>query len=79
MATIGAAKFKAECLGLLDEVKAKGTRITITKKGEPYAELVPVKGNSKADPLDFYYIGRGEIHGDLITPLTPIDDYEAYK
>ncbi len=40
MKTIGAAKFKEQCLSLLDEVDEEG--IIITKRGEPVAKLIPI-------------------------------------
>ena len=39
MQTIGAAKFKEQCLSLLDQLDAEG--ITITKHGKPVALLIP--------------------------------------
>ena len=41
MKTINAAKFKEQCLALLDEVDAAG--IIITKHGKPVAKLSPVE------------------------------------
>jgi prevent-host-death family protein len=40
MKTIGAAKFKEQCLAILDEVDPEG--IIITKRGRPVAKLVPL-------------------------------------
>jgi prevent-host-death family protein len=40
MKTLPAAKFKAQCLSLLDRVGPDG--IVITKHGKPVAKLVPV-------------------------------------
>ena len=39
MKTIGSAKFKEQCLNLLDEVEPEG--IVITKHGKPVAKLIP--------------------------------------
>ena len=39
MQTIGAAKFKEQCLSLLDQLDAEG--IIITKHGRPVARLIP--------------------------------------
>jgi prevent-host-death family protein len=41
---IGAAKFKEQCLSLLDDVGPEG--IVITKHGKPVARLVPVTTGS---------------------------------
>ncbi|CAN5200862.1 hypothetical protein BH09ACT13_BH09ACT13_07630 [soil metagenome] len=40
---ISASRFKAECLGLLDEVAETGAEITVTKRGKPVARVVPVE------------------------------------
>ncbi len=40
---IAASRFKAECLGLLDEVAASGQPIVVTKRGKPVARVVPVE------------------------------------
>jgi prevent-host-death family protein len=42
--TIGASKFKARCLSILDELEPEG--IVITKHGEPVARLIPVERSS---------------------------------
>ena len=40
--SISAAKFKAECLGLLDRVARTKRSLVITKRGKPVARLVPL-------------------------------------
>ena len=44
MARIGAAKFKEQCLSLIDRVGPEG--IVITKHGRPVAKLVPFETQS---------------------------------
>jgi len=44
MKTIAAAKFKEQCLALLDEVDADG--LIITKHGKPVARLMPLRETS---------------------------------
>ena len=44
MKTVPAAKFKEQCLALLDRVDPDG--ILITKHGKPVAKLVPVHTNN---------------------------------
>ena len=80
MRTIGAAKFKAECLALMDEVNAKGTHIVITKKGKPIAKLIPlVDEKAEESPLSFLYIGGGKVIGDITGPVVALDEYEAVR
>ena len=40
MRTVGAAKFKEQCLAILDGLTPEG--IVITKHGKPVARLIPV-------------------------------------
>jgi prevent-host-death family protein len=42
MRSIPAARFKAQCLKLLDEVAETGETIVVTKRGKPVAKLEPV-------------------------------------
>ena len=46
MKTIGAAKFKAECLSLLDHIPPTG--LVITKHGRPVARILPYDDGSCA-------------------------------
>ena len=39
MKTIGAAKFRQQCLALLDNLDAEG--LIITKRGKPVARVIP--------------------------------------
>jgi prevent-host-death family protein len=56
MKTIAAAKFKEQCLSLLDHVPPEG--ILVTKRGKPVARLVPAEL-----PLGKHLIGslRGKL------------------
>ena len=44
MKQIPAAKFKEQCLSILDRVGEEG--IIITKRGKPVAKLVPIRAES---------------------------------
>jgi prevent-host-death family protein len=72
---IKASEFKAKCLALLDEVAHTGDRLVITKKGKPVAEVVPHKPLKKN--LIGALRGRGEIVGDIISPIDV--EWEALK
>ncbi|MBK7862153.1 MAG: type II toxin-antitoxin system Phd/YefM family antitoxin [Archangiaceae bacterium] len=47
-ATISAARFKAECLGLLDQVARTGRTLVITKRGRAVARLVPLEATPRS-------------------------------
>jgi len=62
---IAAGAFKAQCLGLLDEVEQQRIEIVITKRGRPVARLVPI---GDAAPTIFGRLkGSGRIVGDILS------------
>jgi prevent-host-death family protein len=63
MKTIAAAKFKEQCLSVLDSVDADG--IIITKHGKPVAKLVPIETESAA--MIGKLRGRIRIKGDIMS------------
>ncbi len=78
MKTIPAAKFKATCLALMDEVQAKREPVLVTKNGKPVAKLVPLDLPERKDPIDGFYFGKIEILGDIISPIYSDDEWEAF-
>jgi prevent-host-death family protein len=63
MKQIGAAKFKEQCLAILDEVDDEG--IVITKRGKPVAKLIPIRAAS-ADLIGALK-GKLRIEGDVMS------------
>jgi len=61
MTRMAAAKFKEQCLALLDRVGAEG--IVITKHGKPVAKLVPFDTDSKS--LIGSLAGKIKIKGNI--------------
>lgn len=61
MKTIGAAKFKEQCLAILDDVDPDG--IVITKRGKAVARLVPICDND--GDLIGILKGKVGIKGDI--------------
>jgi len=41
--SVGAARFKADCLRLIDEMSRDRQAVTITKRGKPVAILTPIE------------------------------------
>jgi prevent-host-death family protein len=60
---IGAAKFKEQCLALLDSVGPEG--IVITKHGKPVARLLPV--DTESGELIGALQGKITVKGDLLS------------
>lgn len=69
---ITAAKFKAECLKLMDQVASKHSEIVITKRGKPVARLVSaVSDKTTAQAGVFGWMkGSVEVLGDITEPLS---------
>jgi prevent-host-death family protein len=63
MREIPAAKFKEQCLGLLEEVDPDG--IVITKRGRPIAKLIPLGTDSAS--LIGSLRGKLKIKGDIMS------------
>ena len=63
MKRIAAAKFKEQCLALLDEVGPDG--IVITKRGKPVAKLIPFASDSAS--LIGSLKGKLEIKGEILS------------
>jgi len=66
---IKASEFKAKCLKLMEEVDETGLPLTITKNGRPIAQLMPMPERRRS-ALGLHK-GRGEILGDIISPIYP--------
>lgn len=63
MKKINAAKFKEQCLSILDDVSPEG--IIITKHGKPVARLVPIE--SEPSELIGRLKGKIKIKGDILS------------
>jgi len=63
MKSIGVAKFKEQCLALLDELTAEG--LIITKHGKPVARVVPYPRPS--GDLIGSLRGKIEVHGEILS------------
>ncbi|MCY4426116.1 MAG: type II toxin-antitoxin system prevent-host-death family antitoxin [Halieaceae bacterium] len=62
MQTIGAAKFKEQCLALLDQLDAEG--LVVTKHGKPVARVLPYE--RRFAPLIGSLRDKMEIQGDIL-------------
>ena len=79
MDTISASRFKATCLGLLDEVYKKGKSIQITKHGKVVAQLIPPRASKGGGRWLGCGAGTGKIVGDIISPAAGEREWEALR
>ena len=63
--TVAAARFKAECLALLDRVAATGEELVVTKRGRPVARVLPLEQDREGRSL----LGSVDERGDITTPI----------
>jgi prevent-host-death family protein len=75
MKKIPAGQFKAKCLAIMDRVQKTGESVLITKHGKPVARLSP----APVAPEDVfgYMAGKVKIVGDIVGPITPLEDWET--
>ncbi len=67
MRTIPAARFKAQCLKLLDDVAETGETIVVTKRGKPVARLEPIEEPRSLKGSVVYLVSDEEL-------IAPIDE-----
>jgi prevent-host-death family protein len=74
---MAAGQFKAHCLRVLDEVRARREPVVITKKGVPVAKLVPA---DDASPNVFGCMaGTADIGGDIEAPVVSARTWKAAR
>ncbi|HEY3974523.1 MAG TPA: type II toxin-antitoxin system Phd/YefM family antitoxin [Candidatus Sulfotelmatobacter sp.] len=75
MKQMPAGQFKARCLAVMDQVLQSGEPVLITKHGKPVAKLVPAE--TQADDIFDYMAGKAQGVGDIVGPVTPLEDWES--
>ncbi len=78
MKTMAAAKFKATCLAVMDEVQAKREPVLLTKNGKPVAKLVPVLQEEENPLAAFRFKGGIQVVGDIVSPLYSDEELEEF-
>lgn len=73
------SKFKATCLAVLKRVQRTRKPILVTKFGEPVAEVVPPSPPDRPRRWLGDLAGTGQILGDIITPASDEQDWEALR
>ena len=75
MKQIPAGEFKSKCLAIMDQVMHSGEPVVITKHGKPVVKLVPAE--RPADDIFGYMAGKVKVVGDIVGPITPLEDWEC--
>lgn len=74
MKALSVSEFKATCLSVLEDVNKQKTRVIITKRGKPIAEVIPYDPIKKDIPLK----NTVKFMGDIISPVAD-EDWEILK
>ena len=77
MKKMAAGKFKAHCLAVMDDVRATGEPVVITKRGAPVVKVVPVA--SEENELFGFLAGEVKIAGDIESPVVPLSEWKVMK
>ena len=78
LGTVSISEFKAKCLALLDRVKRTGHPLSVTRRGEPLAEVVrpslppPTKWVGSA-------VSTGRIIGDIVAPASEAHEWDVLR
>lgn len=64
---VAAAKAKAEFLGLIERVSTERRPVTITKRGKPLVQIVPIDNRVIDDPFGCLK-GSVTVVGDIVGP-----------
>ncbi len=75
MKRMAAGSFKAQCLAVMDQVLATREPVLITKHGKPVAKLIPAQ--NEVEDIFGYMAGRVRVVGDIVGPVTPLQDWES--
>jgi prevent-host-death family protein len=77
MKQMRASLFKARCLKIMDDVKATGEPVVVTKRGAPVVKVVPIV--SEDSDLFGFMAGEVRIVGDVEAPVVPLKQWKVTK
>ena len=79
MEEIAISKFKATCLAVLERVRKTRKPIRVTRFGVPVAEVVPPSPKPTKKQWLGSMEGTGRIVGDIVSPASDEEDWEALQ
>jgi prevent-host-death family protein len=75
---IAISKFKATCLGVIEEVRRTRQPIRVTRFGKPVADVLPAIASPEQSWLGCMR-GSIEISGDIVGPIGAFDGLKARR
>jgi len=81
MRSVAISEFKATCLALIEEVRATGETLVITRRGVPIARVEPPSPTSEQPAKRRLggMRGRFAYHGDIVAPVVDPGEWEALR
>ena len=79
MEEIAISEFKAKCLAILERVQKTKKPVRITRHGKPVAEVVPPLVPVDRDAWLASMRGTVKILGDIVSPASDPDEWEALR
>jgi prevent-host-death family protein len=79
MEEMAISKFKAHCLEVIARVERTRKPVRITKRGKPVAELNPATTDRRPKPVFGSMKGKMKILGDIISPASAPEDWDALR
>ncbi len=61
----------------MNEVQATGEPVIVTNDGKALVKLVPAE--VKNESIFGYMAGKAKIVGDIVSPVTPLEDWKGLK
>jgi hypothetical protein len=75
---LGVAEVKAQLLRIFSEVNTRRERITVTKNGKRYVQIVPIDLEDDVDPLEAFKFPGLKITGDITKPIYTDEEWEQF-
>ena len=76
---IGSAEFKANCLKIIDQINKDKQSVTITKRGNPVARLLPVDDRKSKGSIVGAMKGSVLRYDDPFAPVAETSDWNATR
>jgi antitoxin (DNA-binding transcriptional repressor) of toxin-antitoxin stability system len=73
------SKFKANCLAVLERVRKTRKAVLVTRFREPLAQIVPPHASMSPKHWVGSLAGTGQIIGDIVSPASDEDDWDALR
>jgi prevent-host-death family protein len=77
MKKMAAGQFKAKCLAVMDEIRATGEPVIVTKRGKPAVKVV--RAESGEDDIFGFMADKFDIVGDIVSPAVSLSAWEVLK